>query len=327
VVAIEALPGAAPISEGLALGTGPDLPEVLGSALFGPPEGCNTYALLDAGRLPHLPELLAASGLPHRCLFTGAAQDTLGDAAPWLVALDRDSAVTRNLLAAGDAPWQMWDRRLGPLLRSDRPLPDLWTQLRKFTLLPSGDGGRAYFRFWEIGTMEAYVSRPDRFPALAALYSHVFAGSTILFNASRLGRVYSMTAAPSAGPARMPEGLRNDLRRARFYSNMLDQAEDFATSYPDETARYGPNAAFLHRPLHEAVEEIYAAGLTEPHLRARFLMLAVILYPAPWPAFLAEPAWQKVRADPARANDLFRDFCAMLKYSSAKGRIDLETWW
>lgn len=89
------------------------------------------------------------------------------NAAPWLVALGRDSVFTRNLLTAGDALWQTRDRRLGPLLRSDSPLPDLRTQLRKFTLLPKGEGGQAYFRFWEIATREAYVSRPDRFPALA----------------------------------------------------------------------------------------------------------------------------------------------------------------
>lgn len=68
------------------------VPDTLQAPLFGSlADGCETvlgcFAILDGAKIGNLPEVLTASGLPHRCLFQGDAFDTLGDAAPWIVQL------------------------------------------------------------------------------------------------------------------------------------------------------------------------------------------------------------------------------------------------
>jgi hypothetical protein len=62
-----------------------------------------TYAILDAARIPNLPEILAQGTARHECLFKGAAYDDWGHVAPWLVALDESdvSAFSAPLLPRG----------------------------------------------------------------------------------------------------------------------------------------------------------------------------------------------------------------------------------
>lgn len=76
-----------------------------------------TYAILDAAKVPNLPELLERSGLEHRCLFKGAACDEMRDAAPWIVLLEEKNSFTRS-----DAPWPLWDHEPGIYVRSRESL-------------------------------------------------------------------------------------------------------------------------------------------------------------------------------------------------------------
>lgn len=132
------------------------LPAPLFDLLFGTPSAphtgtSRTYALLDAAKIPGLPELLDTSGLSHRCLFTGTTFDALKDAAPWLVELDATHRFTTDLLTRSDAPWHLWDAAPGIYLRSKRDLNEVWQHLRKFTRLRDETGKWYYFRFWEPG--------------------------------------------------------------------------------------------------------------------------------------------------------------------------------
>ncbi len=81
-----------------------------------------TYAILDAAKIPNLPELLERSGLEHRCLFKGAAYDEMRDAAPWIVLLEENNSFTRNLFNRSDAPWHLWDHEPGIYVRSRESL-------------------------------------------------------------------------------------------------------------------------------------------------------------------------------------------------------------
>lgn len=134
------------------------VPEALADILFGdlpdhnlpahPLAPCATWAVLDAARLPNLPEELEASGLEHRCLFRGKAQADWGHVAPWLISLGRDARLTRRLFTS-EAPFGLWDAAAAMFLRSRRTMDELWRHFRKYTRIQDEGGSWLYFRFWE----------------------------------------------------------------------------------------------------------------------------------------------------------------------------------
>ncbi|SFR44359.1 DUF4123 domain-containing protein [Litoreibacter janthinus] len=120
------------------------------------------FAVLDAGRVMYLPEILSGSGLKHACLFKGEAFEELGDVAPWLVQLDAKSQFTRSIFLSSDVPWHLWRLEPGAFFRSSLSFDDLYKHFRKFTKVRLDDGKICYFRFWEprwiiqiLRTMEA----------------------------------------------------------------------------------------------------------------------------------------------------------------------------
>lgn len=125
--------------------------EIAGSAPLPPMQ---TYALLDAAKVPNLADLVAGSGLEHRCLFKGKVADDLRDVAPWLIRLEPGARFTRNLFTAGKMPGALWDKQPGVLIRTRAAFQPLWGYLRKFTKLQDETGKWFYFRFWEPGYLE-----------------------------------------------------------------------------------------------------------------------------------------------------------------------------
>lgn len=147
-----------PLDEQFGAARKKSVPDALWPVLFGPlgPDGVGAasrplpcYAILDAGRVPGLPDLLAASGLDHACLFRDEADASLQEAGPWIVELREDSGFVRNLFTRGHAPWHMWDRQPGIFLRSVASLDDLRRHFRKFIRLYSQRTKTwHYFRFY-----------------------------------------------------------------------------------------------------------------------------------------------------------------------------------
>ena len=148
------------------LGANPvlQLPIGLQGQLFNIP----TYAILDAGQISHLPELLDASGLEHRCLFMGEAAEKWGAQAPWLVRLEKGAPLTRHLFTDGAvaAPWDLW-RAGGAILLTEAGFDAVWGFLRRFTRLKGPDGNWFMFRFWERLVLPALCADGD--PLAAAL--------------------------------------------------------------------------------------------------------------------------------------------------------------
>lgn len=138
-------------------------------------DATSCFALLEAARIPDLPELLEASELEFSSLFRGQAQDELARVAPYLVRLDRDAALTRQLLSPAPDPeaphWQRWGRGAVVLIRAAATLEDLLRHLRKFTRIYDEQSGRwNYFRFYAPETLRGLIAhmRPEAFAQFAA---------------------------------------------------------------------------------------------------------------------------------------------------------------
>lgn len=158
--------GLAPLDAQIGVFPKKTVPEALYQVLFDQPEpteseieaaggdisslqSAQTYAILDAAKIANLPELLAQSGLNHRCLFKGDALQTLKDVAPWIVRLEDDNRFTRNLFTRSPAPWHLWDAEPGIYVCTRGSLDEMWRHFRKFTRVQAEAGKWYYLRFWE----------------------------------------------------------------------------------------------------------------------------------------------------------------------------------
>ncbi len=150
------------------------VPPALRDELFGQTElidggailPMRSYAVLDAGKVLGLPEMLEASGLEHACLFQGKAAEDLRDLSPWIVGLEDGHGFTRRLFTRGDAPWQMWDAASGYVLRSTSGLNELREHLRRFTKVREASGRLAYFRLHDPAILKLYLEEADPAHAL-----------------------------------------------------------------------------------------------------------------------------------------------------------------
>lgn len=165
-LSFEAFADITPLDHQFGVDSPKTVPDPLFAIMFGAAESqatstddrpLHTYALLDAAKVPALPELLANSGLEHRCLFKGDAFDALKDSAPWLVRLEKGNTFTRNLFTRSDAPWHLWDDEAGLYLRSHATIVQVWKHLRKFTRVQDEAGKWFYFRFWETDCLIEYM--------------------------------------------------------------------------------------------------------------------------------------------------------------------------
>lgn len=168
---VETFEDVVPLSDGPGQPSDQVAPAVLDTFLFernAEGTGGNAYALLDAARIPNLPELLDMSGLRHACLFANEAEETLGTIAPWLVQLERDARLTRHLFTDGEASWHLWGREVGLFLRSRHAFDDVWKHCRKFTRLQDERGKWHLVRFWDPRILWLLILRKNRVAAMIA---------------------------------------------------------------------------------------------------------------------------------------------------------------
>ncbi|WP_411840225.1 DUF4123 domain-containing protein [Paracoccus sp. ME4] len=157
------------------------VPPALAGVLFPEDQGpdAHLYAVLDAGKIAGLQDRLEQSGLPHLCLLKGRTAEEMGDVAPWIVRLDAESSLLRNLCTRGPAPWQLWDDAPGILLRSGNDIATMQAHLRHFTRMRDEDGQWFFFRFWEPAVAAIYFADMATRPDLARLWFHPRTGLPI----------------------------------------------------------------------------------------------------------------------------------------------------
>lgn len=128
------------------------------------PQDASAYAIIDAGLVPNLPEMIEASGLPHCCLFRLAEQPELAASAPWLVQLDDQSRFVRGLFTRGSAPWHLWDSGAFILLFTAGEIAEVGKTLRRFTRVRDNKQRWYYWRFWEVRSLLAFLAEAEFSP-------------------------------------------------------------------------------------------------------------------------------------------------------------------
>lgn len=342
---IEIVENVAPLGPQLGVYPAQTVPEALRDVLFGQPmpdemeinaaggdsdalASMQTYAVLDAGKVPGLIERLAGSDLQHRCLFKGSASGDFGHIAPWLVRLEDGNALTRSLFSITGMPSDLWEVEPGILIRSRAPLDEVWGHLRKFTRVQDVEGKWFYFRFWEGWYFHVLADRQNTLPELSRLFARILHGAHVVVPHRHAG------AAVLARPARrqsqerfvLTPALRAELSLATLYRNMMASAFDLYELHPEEVRRYGESPKDMWPLLYDFADEVRGAGLKDPQLRARMMLLAFISYPEPWPAFVEAPFWQKIKRS-GKAETMFEDFCCRLKYQNIRNGRPESVWW
>lgn len=165
---IEIIEGVKPLNDQFGVEVRKTVPDALHETLFGQPAltandfdkagttptvlgPMQTYALLDAAKLPYLlTELLDSSELRYQSLFEGKAQEEMESQAPYLVQLDDPNEFARKLFTNGDGVSGLWQLELGIFVRSRKSFTFVRKHLRKFTRVQiEADNTWNYFRFWE----------------------------------------------------------------------------------------------------------------------------------------------------------------------------------
>lgn len=125
-----------------------------------------TFALIEGARYPNLSERLESSGLEYRCLFTGKAQDSLGDVGPWIVRLENNHPFTQALFTRDpkdNLGRALWDSDTFTLIRSPVSLQGLWRHFRKFTqVTDEATNKRLFFRFYAPETLCTFVTNMEK---------------------------------------------------------------------------------------------------------------------------------------------------------------------
>lgn len=215
------------------------LPDGLHDHLFGTPPPADAaprpktrcYAILDAARLSILPELLEASGLPHKCFFTGEAKDDLGDAAPWLVELQANHPFLRALMSAEEeVPGGLWDIEPGIYLTTTLGFDAVWSHCRKFTRLQNDKGDWMFFRYWSPSVSTRMMSMGNR-PELIQLVSPLFPAAPGDIAITVLGKDLCATLKRIPGtqpPAARPvitqpvQDTMRQIRRVQQFEEIID---------------------------------------------------------------------------------------------------------
>lgn len=287
-----------------------------------------TYAVLDAGKIMHLPEKLDSSGLEHRCLYQGDAGAEHGHVAPWLVRLEEGNGFSRSLFLAAEEPDNLWRSDPDTLIRSRAPLEEIRGHLRKFTRIQDENGKWFYLRFWEGWHFHVLAGRQEKLPEMSRLFARILGDTQAVALHYRLETAVQtrVVRKPQAERFVLTDALRAEFKLAVFYRNMMASAFDLHAQHPEEAKRYGIRPQDMWPLLFDFADEVRAAGLCDPRLRARMMLLAFISLPEPWPAFVEAPIWREIRAS-GRADELFEDFCNRLKYQNARNGTTDSIWW
>ena len=144
-------------------------PKLLINHLWRPdrrPGGGRIYALVDAAQDGQIFRTLLRSNNPNYCLYQGDLPRVMAEAAPYLVQLEKNFALTGWLLGQG------WGRNWAVYLESAADLEELRHHFRKFLMAQDERKKRFYFRFYDPRVLRVYLPTCNE-AELAAIFGPV----------------------------------------------------------------------------------------------------------------------------------------------------------
>ncbi|MBL3576282.1 DUF4123 domain-containing protein [Rhodovulum sulfidophilum] len=112
-------------------------------------QSTHTFAILDATKIPDLPDTLANSGLTYLNLFRGTAAQELVDVSPYTVKLEIENDFAWRIFTDTDKKTGLWSNEVGIYVRSKDAIEIPLRLFRKFTQVRDEHYNSSYFRFWE----------------------------------------------------------------------------------------------------------------------------------------------------------------------------------
>lgn len=247
-----------------------DMPPEMEEALLGPCPDPATgatidmplYAIVEGTRIPALFDHIEDEEIDHIGLYQGAVAEDLGEAAPVLLRLEKGHKLLRMLLTDlgdDDAPTGMLPKEAAFFVRSASPLPALRRHFRHFTQLPTEDGRRIYFRFWEPASAASYFDHiAGDVGQVAAWFGHPRAPIARLILPGRTPDGWlmhqftpSLPAGTAPAPVVMDAHTREVLRLARYNANVLQAVLLLLKTFPDNLANRTP------RKLRSQIDRLY----------------------------------------------------------------------
>lgn len=122
----------------------------------GLPEGRAIYLLIDAARSAEIVPVIEALSDTAQCLFDGEAREDLGHLAPWLVPLDRSSAVLEWFVETCLGKDRGIFLQAGPVARHVK------SSLKRSLMVTDETGREMFFKFYRPSVLRSY------FPELSA---------------------------------------------------------------------------------------------------------------------------------------------------------------
>ena len=116
-----------------------------------PDDSLATFAVLDAARIPGLPDRLAESDAPSVSVITGPLKGHLDEVAPYLVQLERDDPLCDWILTEG------WGKRWGIFARAPGDLRGMRRHFRTFLTVRLPDNSPAHFRYYDPRILRVYL--------------------------------------------------------------------------------------------------------------------------------------------------------------------------
>ncbi len=101
------------------------------------------YALLDGARNESIYPLLKGSGENYQCLYEGELIPELAEAAPYLVKLERGSALAQKLIEQG------WGDSWGIFFQSRASFKEIRRNFRRFLRVTGPNKKAHYFRYYD----------------------------------------------------------------------------------------------------------------------------------------------------------------------------------
>jgi hypothetical protein len=157
----------------------------------------NVYAVLDGASNPDLLDHLYAEPQPEfECLYMGELEPDVAECAPYLVLLERDSALTDWLLAEG------WGKHWGIFTVAPMDLRGMRHHFRKLNIVYGPDSKPLLFRYYDPRVLASFLPTCDDgqvtelFGPITLLLGELSNDSTVACYSLRRGAGLKITNVP-----------------------------------------------------------------------------------------------------------------------------------